>query len=191
MNWETLLCLGDSITIGARSYLGYPEYCGNFLNDKTNKHWNVINHSVSGFTAIDLVRYIDSNWSNLKDLAPEVISIMIGTNDLKIKTTTEDFEIAYRQLIIKSKLLVNSNNIIIHKIPLLQKGVMLPYNLKMNILIENYNNTIKKIAESEDLILNDMDSHSEYFYDGVHLNSKGSEAWGKTLSEIILGLRNG
>ena len=191
MNWETILCLGDSITIGSRCYLGYPEYCGNFLNNKTHKHWNVMNHAVSGFTTIDLVRHMDSNWSNLKDLNPEAISIMIGTNDLKSKTTIADFDIAYRQLIIKSRLLVNSNNIIIHKIPLLQSGVMLPYNLKMNDIINDYNNTIIQIAESEELILNDMDSYPEYYYDGVHLNSKGSKAWGKILSEIILGLRNG
>lgn len=41
MNWETLLCMGDSITIGSRSYLGYPEYAGHYLSTETNKKWNV------------------------------------------------------------------------------------------------------------------------------------------------------
>ena len=37
MNWETLLAFGDSITYGARSYLGYPEICGDILGGKLDK----------------------------------------------------------------------------------------------------------------------------------------------------------
>ncbi len=46
MNWETLMCFGDSITIGARSYCGYPEYAGNYLEKELGNKWNIINHAI-------------------------------------------------------------------------------------------------------------------------------------------------
>ncbi|WNJ19040.1 SGNH/GDSL hydrolase family protein [Pontibacter sp. G13] len=189
MNWETLLCLGDSITIGARSYLGYPEYCGNFLKNETAKDWNVVNCAVSGYTTIDLVQHIDKNWSHLNETKPELISLMIGTNDLKKNTSFSDFQIAFSLLLIKVKLLVKSRNIILNKIPSLRSGVMLPYNLSMNEMGIQYNNWISEIAKSHGLMLNEMPESDDLFFDGVHLNQKGSELWGKHLSQKILELR--
>ena len=66
MNWETLLCLGDSITFGARSYFGYPEIAGNILEEKLSKSWNIINHSTNGFTTIDLIRSLNPVLTNYK-----------------------------------------------------------------------------------------------------------------------------
>ena len=113
MNWETLLSFGDSITIGSRSYLGYPEYCGEYLINKTRKNWNVINHAISGFTVIDLTRSIDKEFANLKNTKPEIATVLIGTNDLIINNPTNLFKIAYEQLAIKLQLIVGNNNIIL------------------------------------------------------------------------------
>lgn len=191
MNWETILCLGDSITIGSRSYLGYPEYCVGILTKKTTKNWNVINCSVAGFTVIDLVRYIDQNWSNIKGQGPLMASIMIGTNDIKSNTPLWEFEIAYSLMLLKTKLIVGSNHIVLNKIPLLQKGVMLPYSLKMNKTIIAYNEIIEKLSQREGVILNSMPESSDIFLDGVHLNDLGSSLWGEALSDKIMELRNG
>ena len=189
MNWETILCLGDSITIGSRSYLGYPEYCSAELAEETTKSWNVVNCAVSGFTVIDLVRHVDLNWTNIKDQEPLLASIMIGTNDLKSKTPIEEFEIAYTLLVLKTKLLTGSKHIILNKIPLLQSGVMLPYNLEMNETVHSYNEFIEQLAQKEDLILNSMPESNDLFLDGVHLNDVGSKIWGKKLANRILELR--
>ena len=77
MNWETYIAFGDSITIGARTYLGYPELVGNKLSVSLSKQWNVINHSVSGYKAIDLSRHIDFHFSTLKDQKTTVSFIPI------------------------------------------------------------------------------------------------------------------
>lgn len=190
MNWETILCLGDSITIGSRSYMGYPEYCGNYLKKKTKKEWNVINCSVAGFKVIDLIRHIDLNWLNIKGSSPLLASIMIGTNDLKSGTSIEDFKIAFDLLVLKAKLLVGSKHIVLNKIPTLQKGVMLPYNSGMNKTAILYNNFIEEFAQQEGLILNTMPESEDLFLDGVHLNAKGSKEWGVNLGNLILELRN-
>lgn len=36
MNWETMITYGDSITSGARSNLGYPEYLAAIIGNNKN-----------------------------------------------------------------------------------------------------------------------------------------------------------
>lgn len=106
MNWETFMCLGDSITIGARSYCSYPEYAANELEKEIGNHWILINHATTGFTAIDLSRSIANNFNNLKNFQPSIITILIGTNDVKTNTSGEDFTIALNQIVLKANLIV-------------------------------------------------------------------------------------
>lgn len=189
MNWETLLCLGDSITIGSRSYLGYPEYCGSFLSAETNKDWNVTNHAVSGYTTIDLTRSIDKNFSNLKTIRPDIITILIGTNDLKSNTSPLLFKIAYEQLVVKAQLIMGNNNIILIGIPKLMDGVMLPYKTSMNQTVITYNEIIREISNTKGLIFEQLVCHKNDFYDGVHLNESGSKSFGNQICSSILKLR--
>ena len=189
MNWETLLCLGDSITIGSRSYLGYPEYCGQFLSIETSKNWNVINHAVAGFTTIELARSIDKSIAQLKTIKPEIITVLIGTNDLKSNTSLKNFKIAFQQLLTKAQLIIGNKNILVLEIPELPRGIMLPYKIEMNETIIKYNEVIKEVAKKEGLMLFKIDSKPEHFFDGVHLNDSGSEEWGKRVSDFIVNLR--
>jgi len=191
MNWETILCTGDSRTIGSRSYIGYPEYCGDFLSQETNKNWNVINHAVSGYTTIDLARSIDKNYYNLKSAKPDIATLLIGTNDLKFNTTVSLFEISYNLLLTKIRLLVGNTNVILIEIPKLRNGVMLPYNIGMNALISEYNKIIRLLAKKNGLHCLELSCEDSFFYDGVHVNESGSEAIGKQLSDFILKLRRG
>jgi lysophospholipase L1-like esterase len=128
MNWETLLAFGDSITYGARSYLGYPEICGDILGRKLDKKWHVINHATNGYTTMDLIRSINPMLDVYKNSYPSIITVMIGTNDIKTHVSIEDFRIAYNQLIIKLRLVSIGNNILLLKIPRFTQKVFYPYN---------------------------------------------------------------
>jgi lysophospholipase L1-like esterase len=189
MNWETILCVGDSITIGSRSYLGYPEYCGDFLSKHTHKSWNVVNHAVAGYTTIDLARSIDKNFFNLKSIKPDIATILIGTNDLKSNTSLPIFRAAYEQVVTKVQLIIGNANIILLEIPTLMDGVMLPYNVGMNQTLAGYNAIIKDMAHTKGLIYAQMQYDASFFYDGVHLNESGSEHFGKQIADNILNLR--
>ena len=191
MNWETLLCVGDSITIGSRSYLGYPEYCGGFLSDETKKNWNVLNHAVAGYTTIDLVRSVDRSYNHLKSAKPDIATILIGTNDLKSSTSLKLFKLTYDQLVVKMRLLVGNKNLVLVAIPRLMNDVMLPYNIGMNAMVDQYNSIIREIAQEHGLKYLELKFDATYFYDGVHLNEQGSEQIGLQLSDFILGLRRG
>jgi len=184
MNWETLLCLGDSITIGARSYMGYPEYAGFELEQRLSKHWNVINKSKSGLKTIDLCRMMDEDYQNLKAQAPSIITILTGTNDVKSNVSAENFNIAYSQLITKARLI--SPNIVLIKIPVFTKGIMYPYTYEMNDVIALFNDIIVELAKKNNIRILDFDWQEDWLYDGVHLNEKGSKSIGIALADYIL-----
>ncbi len=186
MNWETLICFGDSITAGARSYLGYPEYTGNVLSGKLNKEWNIINYSANGLTTIGLVRSINEKFSSLKSFDASMISVLIGTNDLKENIPEEEFAIAYAQLVVKLRLVCRNNHIVLIKIPQFPAGIMYPYHLNMNEQLTRFNKVIESIAQKHQLKLLAFELSADQFYDGVHLNEAGSRNCGSQLAKFIL-----
>ena len=186
MNWETLLSLGDSITCGARSYFGYPEICGSILEKKLAKSWNIINHSTNGFTTIDLIRSLNPVITSYKEEFPSIITIMIGTNDIKNKNSIEDFAIAYKQIIIKAKLMSVNNNIVLFRIPRFTNKVFYPYNFEMNTDVRSFNNVIDALAKENNLRTIDLKLKDDDFFDGVHFSTQGSLNAGKQLANFIL-----
>ncbi len=186
MNWETLLCFGDSITFGARSYLGYPELCASILSEKQSKHWNVINHATNGFTTIDLLRSIDKSWMNLKSSQPSLITLMIGTNDIKIDTSIENFTIAFRLLLTKLKLLAVNNQILILNIPPIFSNVFYPYNFSMNEKVTLFNNIIHELCKENKLRTLSLQLTEQDLFDGVHFSEIGSKTAAIQLSNLIL-----
>ncbi len=186
MNWETLICFGDSITAGARSYLGYPEYSGDLLSSKLKKDWNIINYSANGLTTIGLVRSINEKFSSLRSYDASMISVLIGTNDLKENITGEEFTIAYSQLIVKLKLFCSANHIVLIKIPRFTAGIMYPYHIDMNEKLDVFNNVIETIAGKQKLKIFEFDLSQDDFFDGVHLNESGSKKCGLQLAKFIL-----
>lgn len=186
MNWETYIAYGDSITIGARTYLGYPELVGNSLSTHLSKQWNVINHAVSGYKAIDLSRYIDNYYSTLKEQQASISTILIGTNDIKENTRPEDFKIALTQVILKVKLLTVNKNVIILSIPEFHPGIMYPYSIGMNELIKTFNKIINDLAIQHRIRLLELSHEAGDFIDGVHLNNKGIETFSKQITSYIL-----
>jgi len=189
MNWETLMCFGDSITIGARSYCGYPEYCGDFLEKEIGNKWNVVNHAVSGYTAIDLHRYISGNFQNLASFNPSIVTVLIGTNDIKCGTSSDDFEIAYNQILIKAKLIAMRKNVLIIKIPQLPSKVMYPYYYSMNDKITEFNEMLELLAENNGVRITQFNISEEDLFDGVHLNETGSRNTARQLADLILADR--
>lgn len=186
MNWETYIAFGDSITIGARTYLGYPELAGNKLSERLSKQWNVINHSASGFKAIDLARDIDRHFSSLREHKSSITSILIGTNDIKEKTSVEDFTVALNQIIIKSKLLTINKNVVLFLIPEFYKGIMYPYSIEMNDAIALFNKHIALLAKDHHVRVLNLNHSEEDFFDGVHLNRLGIENFSDQVSTFIL-----
>lgn len=185
MNWETLMSFGDSITIGARSYCGYPEYAGSILEKEIGNYWNVINHAVSGYTAVDLHRYISAHFNNLASFTPSIVTVLVGTNDIKSGTSADNFEIAYNQILIKAKLIAMKSNVVLIRIPHFPKKVMYPYNFEMNKAVVKFNEIIESMSSRHNLRVLKFNVSDEDLFDGVHFNEQGSRNAGMQLAEFI------
>ncbi|MFZ4549396.1 MAG: SGNH/GDSL hydrolase family protein [Bacteroidales bacterium] len=186
MNWETYLAFGDSITIGARTYLGYPELVGDNLSQRLFKQWNVINHSASGLKAIDLARYIDKHFLLLKEHHASISTILIGTNDIKENTEIEDFRIALNQVILKTKLLTVNENVLLLAIPEFHKGIMYPYSIGMNERIDKCNIEIENLSILHNIRMLVLKHTENDFLDGVHLNQNGITTFSDQITNYIL-----
>ena len=186
MNWETYAAFGDSITRGSRTYLGYPEVAGDILRQRLSKQWNVINHAVNGYKAIDLARWIDPYYVHLLNQKPSISSILTGTNDIKENTSPNDFSIALNQIILKVKLITQNQNVFIIKIPHLHEGVMYPYTIQMNEQIIALNEVIIKQADLHQVRYLSIDHVATDFLDGIHLNDQGLKTFGRQVANFIL-----
>ncbi|MCD4679330.1 MAG: SGNH/GDSL hydrolase family protein [Bacteroidales bacterium] len=186
MNWETYIAIGDSITKGARTYLGYPEKTAYLLKQELKKDWNVINISENGSKAIDIVRLFDKELANISFCNPGIATILIGTNDVKENTNPSEFKIAYNLLVLKVLLITQKNNVILIKIPKFPQGVMYPYNFKMNDTIDIFNSIIEEISIEFKIRLLQFELNQEGFFDGVHLNNQGINNSASQLLKFIL-----
>ena len=186
MNWETLLCLGDSITFGARSYCAYPDYAGAALEKALKNHWQVVTYAVNGHTAMDLQRLMTADFANIKQFDAGVVSLLIGTNDIKKNTPISDYEIAYRQILLKIKLLAPGKRIFMIKIPHFPAGLAYPYTFEMNDTIKIYNLLLEKLATDYKARLVEFQFEEGDFFDGIHLTAQGSLNAGKQLAQFIL-----
>ena len=186
MNWETYLALGDSITKGARTYLGYPELTAHKLSQKLNKEWDIINVSSNGITAIELLKLFEDKCRHSHVGNSSFTTILVGTNDVKNGSTVEEFTIAYDLLLTKVKIATQSSNIYLIHIPTFPKGVMFPYTSDMNTTVLKFNEVINALATKHQLKTLELKLTENDFYDGVHLNSEGIQSVAHQICETVL-----
>ena len=99
-NVTRVACIGDSITFGARSKTPYPTQLQTILGDK----WVVKNFGVSGRTLLkkgDHPYWIERAFQMAKDFKPDVVIIMLGTNDTKPQNWAhhDEFSADYKELV--------------------------------------------------------------------------------------------
>lgn len=85
------LALGDSYTIGtgaSDSAHSWPSIVAGRLEKKLGHHIELSNPAVNGFTTLDL---IDKELSYVKELKPDLVSVLIGVNDLVCNRSAEEY----------------------------------------------------------------------------------------------------
>jgi len=97
MNYQKLVCWGDSQTCGARTYGCYPLYLVQALDAQTRYIWQAINLSTNGHTARDTWFRLAHELQMLGDV--NQACLLIGTNDVGNQTPPALFEEYYRQIL--------------------------------------------------------------------------------------------
>lgn len=207
-----IILFGDSITDMSRnrdcpigdcwSYgIGYPTVIASKLSEMDPLDYQVINRGISGDRIVDLYARIKLDVWNLQ---PDVLSILIGINDVWHETINgngvdiERYEKFYRMIIEETKARVPNVKIMLCE-PFVLKGTATEDRLDKLNEIRNYAKVIKKLAQEYDVAfvplqdkLDEMSAkYNEeiYLFDGVHPNIAGAtliaNEWMKVFNEKI------
>lgn len=185
------IALGDSLTygFGASTYQGtFPYVLGQKLLKKY-REVEVTNLAVCGAN-IDNLLY--KQLPQAIKRKPDVITILIGTNDIHNFTSIKKFEESFENIINKLKRSTNSQILIIN-IPYIITEFMTfpPYNLFMNFRIKKFNRLIKSLADKKKIKYFDLYIHTKYYFkkgsalyspDWFHPSERGYKLWGNLIN---------
>ena len=198
-----ILFQGDSITDAGRdkrNYYdmgkGYPKYASALIREAhPDTDFEFINLGISGNRTDQL---FDRLYKDAIALQPDVISILIGINDIwhrygsdRIATTDAQLELNYRTILEELKAKTNAKIMIISPYVLDCEGkdhmredlkTVLPIIRK---LAEEYADAYLPLDERFDEAMKTMPAPMYYSGDGVHPNDNGAQFIGKLYAETV------
>ncbi len=191
-----ILFYGDSITDMGRSRdydrnawgygIGYPSFvAGSLLKDGPEKY-DILNRGIGGNRIVDLYARAKID---LWNLAPDVLSILIGINDIwheigqKNGVDLERFNRIYRMLLDDTKKYLPDLKIMLLE-PFVLEGSATSARMEEFLEVKKYAAVVKKIAEDYGCVFvplqEKFDEYAEkygakhYLYDGVHPDAAGA-----------------
>jgi lysophospholipase L1-like esterase len=176
-------CVGDSIT----EWSNYPRELQKMLGDG----YKVENFGVAGSAVTkgsDFPYTNQSAYEAIKEFNPQVVIIMLGTNDAKTVNYDQlsSFVSDYAELIDYYESLPDDQQIYLVKPPPIYNNTL---GLEDSNLEQGVIPMIEQVADDKDLPTIDVNSvmadHSEYFKDGVHPNDDGAEVIATTINDAL------
>jgi lysophospholipase L1-like esterase len=185
-------CIGDSITQGA--FIADPsKFYPSQLQAMLGPQWVVKNFGLSGRTLLrkgDNPYWIESAYQQALAFLPDVVVIMLGTNDTKSRNWvhSDEFIADYKDLIASFKNLPSHPRIYIcHPPPVFGAGAydITEANIQKEIPM------IDKIAREENVHVIDMhkplESKPQLLPDTVHPNAEGAGVMAATVFQALTG----
>jgi len=184
-------CVGASITAGhgADPGKGYSDDLQALLGNK----WAISNFGVSGATLMNVGKLPYSGTSAFKaahDLQPDVVVILLGTNDTKPKNWAHigEYDADAKALIDSFKVLASHPRIYLCRLP----PVVAPGNYGINpVNLEAELPMIDQVAKEEDIDTIDVHSalvgKAEMFPDRIHPNNAGAAIIARTVAHALTG----
>tara|TARA_X000001388_G_scaffold73237_1_gene64733 strand:+ start:167 stop:730 length:564 start_codon:yes stop_codon:yes gene_type:complete len=184
MIWNEIVCLGDSITYGARDEYGrsYPAELSKTLTENTGEFYYCHNYGVCGETSSDLLRRAWKNISSHK--GSKIMLLMIGTNDTQASISPDIYEDNLRQII--SIASIHGMTTIVATLPELD---FTPLYLKNKNFIKQYNKVIRKLSRELSFKICDMTGIESFYIDGVHFKHVGNLEIADRFYKTILKLQ--
>jgi|TARA_R110000796_G_C14560180_1_gene434778 lysophospholipase L1-like esterase len=181
MIWNEILCIGDSLTYGARDPYKrcYPAELGRMMAEETNEFYYCHNFGINGETSSDLQKRA---WGNVSSRSnSKIMILLIGTNDTQIEMPKSIYEDNIRQIISIGR--VFDMKVIVGNIPDLG---FTPLYLSSSY-IDEYNLVIKRL--SKEMKFDTVDLSGIEMIDGCHFTHDGNIEVAKRFKKCILGLQ--
>ncbi len=192
--------IGDSYTIGEGigEHERWPNQLVKNLRNQDVEIEILDNPAVSGFTVSDAIMY---ELPVVKNLKPDIVTVLIGANDNFQMMDIKIFEKEYEMLIDEIQgNMADPRNILIITIP--DHTVSPAFNMyggakDASQSIALFNDSIKRIAKERNLLVADIFPVSQkmkeqvYFStDGLHPSASGYAKWEEIIRQRILDLLN-
>ena len=189
MIYGTVLCLGDSLTFGARSEYGrgYPEELSRLLTEHFKQEWSCLNHGINGETSLDILRRSFNIVRNFSSIPGAKWSLLLaGTNDSKNPDYPIDlYKDNMRQIIRAFRR--QQLNLLVGNLPPVQGSCMPCFDSdRSNSWITSANKAISELCEEYELKLVRFDDMESYLVDGVHFGYEGYKEMAKRWFERII-----
>lgn len=183
MIYNVLVCLGDSLTTGARDryFRSYPLELASAMSQKTNEAWLCATEAVNGQTSSDLARNAYRLLLPYTDVYGALI--LIGTNDSRRGIPPAIFVDNVSQIVSACRVLGKKPYVL--TIPMVDYNRhFLWYSKESAILIEEYNNAL---AQLDNIALIDIRPSvtSAHLIDGVHFSHEGNVQVAETVAAFL------
>lgn len=185
MDYQKLVCWGDSQTFGARSYGCYPLYLGQFLNADTRYKWQVFSRATNGHTARDLWFRQSEDVLKLADV--HQACVLIGTNDVGAGSPLEVFGEYYRQLI--GALEISGYRVVYcGEIPPIWPDGHAFFSRESEERRPAYNDCLREVVQASPIakLVTLADLGAECYTDPVHLNEAGNREIARRYAKAIM-----
>jgi len=183
MIWNELICLGDSLTYGARNEFGrsYPAELSKILTERTGEYWFCHNYGGNRETSSDILRRC---WNIFKGHPnAKLVNLWAGTNDTKIPIPLDIYRDNIIQIIRAAQ--IHDMIAILGTLPPIK---FRPSYLKNRDYIQKYSEVIVEISNEMKLPIVDLSGLENHLIDGVHFDYKGYIKVAEKWAEKILSL---
>ncbi|MDO8626523.1 MAG: SGNH/GDSL hydrolase family protein [Candidatus Magasanikbacteria bacterium] len=179
----TYVALGDSLTAGtgvSNIEATYPYKIASALAAQEGRAVNLFNLAVSGATSLDL---LENQAGNLKDLKPDIVTILIGVNDVHaVGIRIGQFRANLEKIIDLAKA-ARPKKIVVGTVPFIGSKNILwpPYDKYFAAQSRRYSEVVREIASKNGVTAADFSEtfdkkwrESDYYAeDNFHLNEDG------------------
>jgi len=186
-------CVGDSITYGSgikdREHNSYPAQLGALLGSQ----WEVRNFGVSGSTLLkkgDRPYWTQSAYRNAMAFEPDVVVIMLGTNDSKPQNWAhqEEFAQDYVALVQSFQALASQPRIwVCRPVPVFRDYWGITAKTVNDEIIPDVDTVAAQTGVQVIDLHVALDGKAALFPDGIHPNAAGASVMAETIDRALTG----
>lgn len=185
MNYQNILCVGDSQTFGARTYGCYPLHLARLLTARSTYAWRAVNLSANGATARDLWFRSHHDLETVTDTRQACV--LIGTNDAGEGVDAELFTEYYRQ-ILRAFFIKKYKAVWCGEIPPIHADGHVYFAresvARRGVLNDRIRSLVAEFPEARFVALPGLDR--DCYVDPVHFNERGNEHVAECFAQEIL-----
>lgn len=181
------IALGDSVAQGIGASSPQKSYVGQIakhIENTTGRKVHIVNVSVTGAIASEVVR---DQLPRIKGIAPDLVTLDIGANDINKKIPAVEFEKNFRLILAA----IPTKKTIVADLPTFERGpgqaTLIAINSRIHPIISEYGFQLAPIFDFTSATIHDWTTYAADFF---HPSDKGYRNWYASFQTKLDGVIN-